>query len=156
MIERPKLTQKKPAKLPKPCKYCGGLGHLAFGCTKKPRKPLKAKKPMRKIGKVGRSTMASNKAFLDSKQDDELYCAYCLYCDIEELLPRTAANAEHFYSRARHPEMRLDRANLVISCPAHNRLKGSLDGPEFLALLDKEKSLYFGKGTLTTGEENGD
>lgn len=121
----------------KPCKICSHLGHTAFNCPKKPRKPLLAKKRMNPIGKVGKATMRSNKAFLDSIPDDELYCAYCVVVGVEQLLDRKDANAEHFLSRARHPELRLDKTNLVVSCKMHNKMKGSMDGPEFIAILQE-------------------
>jgi hypothetical protein len=124
----------------KVCRKCGSPNHTGFHCYigRKPLKTtatLKATKPMKKIGKVGRATMASNKEFLDSFADDELYCFYCMFIGIEELLERKCANAEHFYSRARHPELRLDKSKLVIACTPHNAEKGSLDGPEFLIKL---------------------
>lgn len=133
MIQRQGLTG--PQVTLKPCKECGALGHTRFTCSKRPSKIMRSDKPMNRIGKVGRATQASNKAFLNSISDSELYCYYCLYEGNEYLLPRREAQAEHFYSRARHPELRLDKTNLVISCGAHNKLKGSLDGPEFLEKL---------------------
>lgn len=139
MINRINKTGAKSVKLPRPCTYCKGLGHLAFGCTKKPRKPLRAKKPMRKIGKVGRKLSLSNKAFLDAIPADELYCYYCLFEGVEQLLARQEAQAEHFLSRARHPDMRYDKRNLVVSCARHNQEKASLDGPEYLRLLDQKR-----------------
>jgi hypothetical protein len=59
VIQRPKLTQSKPVKIPT-CKECLGLGHTAWQCPQKKRKPLQSrkglvsKKPMRKVGKVGK------------------------------------------------------------------------------------------------------
>lgn len=119
------------------CKRCGRLGHTAFFC--KPRKPLQVKKRMSPVGKVGRKTMAQNREFINSVPDNGLFCFYCLHLGIENLLPREAAQAEHFYSRARHPEQRLDITNRVVSCAYHNELKGSMDGDEFLELLDKQR-----------------
>lgn len=138
MISRINKDGARPFKM-KPCTYCKGLGHLAFGCTKKPRKPMRASKPMKKVGRVGRATMQSNKEFLDSFSDDELYCFYCKHVGVHQLLERPRANAEHYYSRARHPELRLDNGKKVISCDYHNKDKGSLDGDEYLKKLDKER-----------------
>lgn len=139
VINRINKTVTGPARLPKPCKFCGGLGHLAFGCTKKPRKPLKAKRSMKKIGRVGRATMQSNKEFLDSIPDEELYCYYCAYTGVHILLMRSHANAEHYYSRARHPELRNRNDLKVVSCDFHNADKGSLDGDDYLKILDERK-----------------
>jgi hypothetical protein len=122
----------------KPCKNCGNLGHTTFTCPKKPRKTMQRTR-MKPIGKVGKKTITLNKVFLDSIPEDELYCVYCQYLGIDNLLTRRTANAEHYLSRARHPELRHDLNNLVVSCSYHNKLKGSQDGPEFLKILDKQK-----------------
>lgn len=100
---------------------------------------MQAKKSMKKIGRVGRETMDSNKAFLDSVPDDELYCFYCQYIGVIWLLTRKEAQAEHYYSRARHPGLRLDNEKKVVSCSFHNKDKGSRDGDEYLKILDEEK-----------------
>lgn len=96
---------------------------------------MHAKKPMKKIGKVGRKTIQSNKEFLDSVPDNELYCFYCKHIGIIWLLMRKEANAEHYYSRARHPGLRLDNSKKVVSCDFHNADKGSRDGDEYLKIL---------------------
>lgn len=135
MIQR--LNEKgKPVKLPKPCTYCKGLGHLAFGCTKKPRKPLQAKKPMRKIGPVARKLADQRKAYLTAFPAPH-YCFYCTYMDIEEELEEKHVQLEHFLTKNNRPDLRFDWSNIVKSCPGHNELKGNTDGPEFLELLDQ-------------------
>jgi hypothetical protein len=103
----------------------------------KPKKPMRVNRRMKPVGKVGKATMQSNKEFLDSKRDDELYCFYCVYIGAGWLMPRKYARAEHYYSRARHPELRLDNSKKVISCDYHNKDKGSLDGDEYLKILDE-------------------
>lgn len=105
----------------------------------KPKKPLARVKRMRKIGKVGRATMESNKAFLDSIPDDELYCYYCAYIGNHYLLPREEANAEHYFSRARHPDLRNRNDLKVVSCRFHNKDKGSMDGDEYLQKLEARR-----------------
>lgn len=130
----------KSARLPKPCTYCGALGHTSMGCLKKPRKPLKATKRIRRVGKVTKKQMEFNKAWLDSIPDDKLYCFYCLHIGVKHLLTREEAQPEHFMSRARHPDLRYDPYNMVVSCQPHNKAKGSLDGFDYLKILEKEKN----------------
>lgn len=126
----------------KPCKFCGGLTHLAFGCTKRPKKPLNRAKRMRKVGKITKKLTEQRKAyFLDNPSPDGMYyCYYCLFLGVERPLTIGEVVIEHYKSRARHPELRFDRGNLVLSCEMHNKLKGSKDGDEFLEDLEQIRS----------------
>lgn len=108
--------------------------------THKPRKPLARVKRMRKIGRVGKATMDSNKAFLDNIPADELYCYYCAYIGNHYLLDRKDAVAEHYFSCARHPGLRTRNDLKVVSCRPHNKEKGSTDGDEYLKILDERKA----------------
>lgn len=128
------------SKLPKPCKYCGGLTHLAFGCRKRPKKPMQAKKPMKKIGKVGKKLLDQRKEYLKAFPAPH-YCYYCLYMDIEIELEEKDVQVEHFLTKNNHPESRFDFTNLVKSCTPHNKHKGGMDGPEYLELLQTLKDL---------------
>lgn len=127
-----------PVKLPKPCSFCKGLGHLAFGCTKKPRKPMTAKKPMKKIGAVGKKLIDQRKEYLKAFPKPH-YCYYCVYLGIDEELEEKDVQVEHFLTKNNHPGKRFDWSNLVKSCAGHNKLKGAMDGPEFLKFLEDYK-----------------
>lgn len=63
-----------------------------------------------------------------------------MYVGIDVPLEKRNVQVEHFMSKARHPELRFEMSNLVASCRTHNRMKGSLDGPEFLKILDENRS----------------
>lgn len=130
MIEHINSDGAKPVKLPKPCKYCKGLGHLAFGCTKKPRKPMK------KVGRISKKLLDQRKAYLEAYPAPH-YCAYCVYSGIEEELKEKDVQVEHFLTKNNRPDLRFDWSNLVKSCPGHNKLKGNQNGPEFLKTLDQ-------------------
>jgi len=136
VIERINKTGAKSVKLPRPCTYCKGLGHLAFGCTKKPRKPLQAKKPLKKVGNVSSKLLDQRKAYLEAFPAPH-YCYYCAYVGIDEVLAEKHVQVEHFLTKNNRPDLRFDWSNLVKSCPGHNQLKGSTDGPEFLKQLDQ-------------------
>lgn len=132
MINHVNTEQTGPARLPKPCTFCKGLGHLAFGCTKKPKTPLNRTGRIRRVGKIGQKLLDQRKAYFEDNPGNEHYCYYCVYVGIERVLTQQEAQIEHFRSKARHPELRFERSNLIISCAEHNKLKGSKDGPEFL------------------------
>lgn len=124
------------------CERCHKDGHTAFSCPSRPRKMIQTKKPLaaktriRNLGKMGKAYISLRKQYFEDHPGDEHYCYYCLYLDIEIMLTKRQAQVEHFLSKARHPELRLTKTNLVVSCAYHNKLKGSLDGPEFLQILD--------------------
>lgn len=123
------------------CKSCKRDGHTAFNCPARPRKVLKTKSRIKRLGKMGRSYISLRTQYFNDHPGDEHYCYYCLYLDIEIPLTEARAQVEHFLSKARHPELRLAHSNLVLSCGYHNKLKGSLDGPEFLKLLDETRGI---------------
>lgn len=142
-INRISNTQHGPARLPKPCKFCGTLGHLAFNCPKKPRKPLKAtkglttKKRMNKVGRIGKALSKQRNELLD-ELPQPYKCFYCAFVGVETILEREFVNVEHTESKARHPELRFVKKNLVISCPGHNAMKQSKGVDEFLDSLQKQ------------------
>jgi hypothetical protein len=121
------------------CKECGSPFHAAW--YHKPRKPLqthtqlKPKKRMRKVGKIGRKLIEQSQRFREEHPGPQK-CFYCLYTGIDQLIDDY--NVEHPYSKARHPDMRFDYDKLIVSCPAHNEQKKSLDIEQFLEKLDKE------------------
>lgn len=121
------------------CKHCKQDGHTAFHCPSKPRAQLKARKPIKRVGKLGKKYITLREQYFQDHPGDEHYCYYCLYVGMEQPLTRKQTQVEHYYSKARHPERRFDKTNLVAACSGHNKLKGSLDGPEFLQLLDESK-----------------
>lgn len=135
MINRINKDGARPFKL-KPCTYCKGLGHLAFGCTKKPRKPLARVKRMRKVGRVTQKLIDQRKEYLKAHPAPH-YCFYCLYLDMEEELDEKDVQIEHFQTKSDRPDLRFDYSNLVKSCALHNKLKADKSGPEFLELLDQ-------------------
>ena len=102
----------------------------------KPKKPMQAKRPMKKLGRIGRKLVDQRKEYLDAFPGPH-YCYYCLYVGIEEELEEKDVQVEHFLTKNNHPGLRFDYSNLVKSCPTHNKLKGGMDGPEFLELLDE-------------------
>jgi hypothetical protein len=113
------------------CKYCKALGHTAFGCRKRPKKPLKAKQPLSQAGKLAKAyALLRETYFVENKGPH--YCIYCLAIGVEQELTKGQVNIEHYYSKARRPDLRFKKENLVVSCSEHNRLKGSKDGDEFL------------------------
>lgn len=139
VINRINKEGSKPVRLPKPCKFCGGLGHLAFGCRKRPKKPLKTKKRMKPLGKIGKALAKQSEDFKTELKPPYL-CFYCQYLGIDYPLEIEFVNAEHTQSKARHPAMRFVKEGLAISCPGHNEQKGSMDIEEFLIILDDEKA----------------
>lgn len=136
MINRINKEQTGTPKALKPCAYCKGLGHLAFTCHKKPRKPLQATKRLKKVGKITKRLIDQRREYLKAFPGPH-YCYYCLYQDIEEELTEENVQIEHFLTKNNHPEKRFDWSNLVKSCANHNRLKGGMNGPEFLQKLTK-------------------
>lgn len=141
MINRINTEGDERVKLPKPCKYCGGLGDLAFGCLKKPKKPLKATKRIRRAGKLAEAYKILRQEFFRENPDGPYYCMYCQYINREIALERWEVNIEHYHSKARHPELRFKKENLVISCAFHNQDKGSRDGDEYIQTLDGKRGL---------------
>lgn len=139
MIRRINKDGAKPVKMPKPCKFCGGLGHLAFGCTKKPRKPLSRVRRMNKVGRVTQKLIDQRKEYLEAFPAPH-YCYYCVYMGIEEELDEKDVQVEHFMTKSDRPDLRFDWSNLVKSCAPHNKFKGEKSGPEFLATLDDIRS----------------
>lgn len=127
------------------CKHCDKDGHTAFHCPFKSRaqmqsrKPLRPKKRMRKIGKITFSYRRLREEFFAYHGKDEYYCFYCKHIGLDMPMAPKYTQVEHFLSKARHPELRYDMSNLVPSCQYHNKDKGSLDGPEYLKKLDKQK-----------------
>lgn len=121
--------------MPMPCKYCKVDTHSSFTCFKRPRKTLQAKRRIKKVGKLGKAYMMLRQEYFKDHPGDEHYCYYCLYIGIEIPLDKRQTQVEHYYSKARHPDKRFDKTNLVASCSFHNKLKGSTDGPEFLEIL---------------------
>jgi hypothetical protein len=113
------------------CKYCKALGHTAFGCRRKPKKPLKAKQPLSQAGKLAKAYALLRETFF-TENKGPYYCIYCLALGIRRELTKGQVNIEHYYSKARRPDLRFKKENLVVSCSEHNRLKGSLDGDEFI------------------------
>jgi len=136
-IDRIKNTQRKPARLPKPCKYCGTIGHTSFNCPKKPRKPLQTTKRMKKVGKIGKQLLDQAADFRKEHPGPQ-QCFYCLFIGIVELIDDYCV--EHTLSKTRHPEYRFDKEKLVISCHGHNEEKGSKDIDEYLEILEKRKN----------------
>lgn len=122
------------------CKRCKKDGHTAFVCPSRPRKQLQTKKRLNPVGKLGKKYITLREQYFQDHPGDEHYCYYCLYVGIEQALTKKQTQVEHYYSKARHPERRFDKTNLVASCAPHNKLKGSLDGPEFLEILEAGKS----------------
>lgn len=98
------------------------------------------KKPLKRVGKIGRKLLDQRKQYLADNLGP-YYCYYCLFVGIEEELEQKHAQIEHFLTKNNHPEKRFDQSNLVISCAGHNQLKGGMDGPEFLKLLEENKDM---------------
>lgn len=120
------------------CVVCGANSLRGYCFRHKPRKPLQAKKRIRRVGKVGQKLLDQRKAYFEDHPGDEHYCYYCVFVGIEVALTQAEAQVEHFMSKARHPELRFERSNLIVSCGPHNERKGSLDGLEFLKILEEE------------------
>lgn len=89
---------------------------------------------MRKVGKVAKRYPKLRRDFLKVNPGPH-FCYYCLAVGVEQELPENEIFVEHYYSKARHPDLRFDITQLVKSCGEHNKLKGSMDGPEFLELI---------------------
>lgn len=122
---------------PKPCSYCGALGHMAFGCRKKPRKPLQTNKRLSKAGKLAKAYTILRENFFRDNPEGPYYCVYCQYIGVEQPLERWEVNIEHYHSKARRPDLRFKKENLVVSCAFHNQEKGSLDGDSYIKKLDE-------------------
>lgn len=122
----------KPVKLPKPCKYCKGLGHLAFGCRKRP------KKPMNKTGRISKLNAKVGRQFKKENPPNHEGYYECYYC--KRWVPPELMNPEHTDSKARHPEERTNQKKLVIACTPCNEAKGSLSAEEYIERLKKEKN----------------
>lgn len=131
MINHINLEQTGKPKPLRPCKYCGGLGHTAFGCRKKPKKPLTTKRRMRPIGKVGKQWIATREEWFKKHPADFYVC----YLQVSPLCPGTMTKAEttldHVKSRGRHPELRFNQDNLMPCCNPCNSMKGSRDADEY-------------------------
>lgn len=121
------------------CKHCLMTTHSSFQCFSAPRKPLKAKKPMKKIGAVSKRLLAQREQYFEDNPSEDGYyhCYYCLIQGIEEPLLREDVQIEHFYTKTHRPDLRFDRANLVLSCARHNEDKGTMDGPDYLEKLEQ-------------------
>lgn len=123
-----------PAKLPKPCHYCGSIAHRPFGCRKRPKKPLK-RSPLQKTGKLAKAYGMLREQYLEANPGP-WFCYYCLHMGIEQELIRRDVNVEHYHSKARRPDLRFKMGNLVVSCAFHNKDKGSLDGDTYLKKIE--------------------
>lgn len=119
------------------CKHCRKDGHTAFNCPQRPRKTLQTKTRL----KSGRYTAAYRRLreeFFEYHEKDVYYCFYCKHIGLDNPMPRKTTQVEHFYSKARRPDLRFEMSNLVPSCSYHNKDKGSMNGPEYLQKLDKQ------------------
>jgi len=111
----------------KPCTYCALYGHTAWKCPRKARATLNTTKPMKKVGRVGKQTAATVAKWKKTiKPNHEGYYTCYIGGDLVPYL-----TAEHPYSKARHPELRITQKFEPV-CNEHNTLKGSLDIDEFL------------------------
>jgi 5-methylcytosine-specific restriction endonuclease McrA len=115
----------------KSCMYCSSSSHTGFSCVRRPRKPLQAKRPLSKSGKLAKAYAILRQDYLDTNPGP-YYCVYCLSIGVEQELTRGEVNVEHYHSKARRPDLRFRKSNLVVSCQKHNADKGSLDGDEFI------------------------
>lgn len=140
MINHINKTGSKTVKLPKPCKFCGALGHIQFVCPKKPKKPLNRVKRMKKVGRIGQKLLDQRKAYLKAFPGPH-YCVYCIFVGVEEQLEEKDVQLEHFLTKNNRPDLRFDWSNIVKSCGPHNAWKSGMDGPEFMKLLDERRSL---------------
>jgi hypothetical protein len=114
-------------------------GHTAFLCPFRPRKPLRSRKALKRIGRIGGQYAALRELFFAANPGPIWYCYYCVYIGQEIPLEKAHICVEHYYSKARHPELRFDVSNLVASCHFHNKEKASLNGPDYLEKLDEQK-----------------
>jgi 5-methylcytosine-specific restriction endonuclease McrA len=126
------------------CKYCGGLGHNAFNCPKKPRKTLvakyvlKPKKRLQKSGKLAQKYAELRKQFFIDHPYGPYECLYCIIVGLPTNLEANEVNVEHFKSKTKHVELRFVKGNLVVSCPGHNADKGGMNGDQYIRKLRKE------------------
>lgn len=122
MIERGKIKQIRLSVLPKPCKFCGALGHIAFTCRKKPKKPLKVAKKLKPRGKYGQQWIVTRETWF-KKNPAEFYI--CYLCG-KRMTP-AETTLDHVKSRSRHPELRFNLENLRPACWSCQEVKGSKD-----------------------------
>lgn len=134
MIVRVNVTHSKAKKI-KPCKDCGALRH-AFTCSKRPNVIMR-RKGLKKAGKISQKLSEQRKAYFEDNPSEfnTYYCYYCLYLGHEIPLPKEKLQVEHFHTKARHPELRFERSNLILSCAGHNKDKGHMDGEDYLRKL---------------------
>lgn len=115
----------------KQCKVCHSVGHTSFNCFKNKRSSrLNNRHYLRKIGKQGQRWLEVRAEWFKQNPAQWYYC----YIDNEQLSPKETT-LDHIQSRARHPELRYDLANLAPCCYFHNMDKGSLSLEEYLAKL---------------------
>lgn len=140
-INRIPNTQDKPAKLPKPCVYCGTIGHSAFQCHKKPKRALQpksklvAKKRMKPLGKQGLKWIETRNLWF-SLHPAERYD--CYICSVS--MAKSETTLDHIQSRGRHPELRYVLSNLAPCCGPCNEAKGSLSIEEYKRKLKNGKN----------------
>lgn len=116
----------------RPCRYCGGTGHSTIGCYARPKNRLIPHKTMKRIGKQGQKWIRFRAQWF--KDNPGPY--FCYYDG--EPLKRNEVELDHALSRSRHPELRFDPNNIVVSCHFHNFDKGSRSAEEYLEYLKKQ------------------
>lgn len=118
----------------RPCIICGANSVSGYCFRHKRRKPMQRGRAMKKIGRVGRAELDQRAQFFID-HDPPYLCVYCLVIGIDYPLLPEEVNVEHGESKARHVDRRFDKTNLYISCPGHNKEKGSRDIDEYIAYL---------------------
>lgn len=117
------------------CTYCQGVDHRSMNCSKKPQKKM-----LKESGKSREKRLNTRKEWFKLNPPSEkgewiCYLNFSPECPL--WLTRSTIQLEHVKSKARHPELRYDVANIRPACAACNKLKGSLDVEEIGTIKNK-------------------